>query len=64
MESLKETIAANEGLKVWMDNNLLKRKMWVDSCESKIKELEREIAKDKKTLAKMTKKNGVSLWQK
>jgi hypothetical protein len=54
MEALKDNIAANEGLKKWLDNNLLKRKMWFDNCKNKIKDLEREIAKDKKRLAKLT----------
>jgi uncharacterized coiled-coil DUF342 family protein len=55
MESLKESIEALEGLKKWMDNNLVKRKMWVDNCKNKIKSLEQEIASNKKALKKLSK---------
>jgi hypothetical protein len=55
MEDLKETIAAKEGLKLWFDRNLVKRKAWYDNCKERVRALEKEIVADKKKLAKLTK---------
>ena len=55
MEDLKETIAAKEGLKLWFDRNLVKRKAWYDNCRARVRALEKEIVSDKKKLAKLTK---------
>ena len=59
MEDLKETIAAKEGLKLWFDRNLVKRKAWYDNCKSKVKALEREIVADKKKLTKLSKTTAI-----
>jgi hypothetical protein len=54
MEALKENIAVNEGLKLWLEKNLVRRKKWFDSCKENIKDLDRQIVRDKKKLAKLS----------
>jgi len=54
MEALKENIAVNEGLKLWLEKNLVRRKKWFDSCKENIKDLDRQILRDKKRLAKLS----------
>jgi hypothetical protein len=54
MEALKETITAKEELRKFMHTQLLKRKMWYENCKMYVKNLDRDIEKDKRRMAKLS----------